>query len=110
MEALTPTIPVECHEVLAHLWDYLDGNLNPDATASLRAHLCDCPPCRDHEQFQKSFLEAMASLRGRSAPEGVRERVIAALADAGFASTGRPWWARESTPSVALAGRFRRST
>ena len=36
---------VGCTRVIAHLWQYLDAEMRPDACADLEAHLSDCPTC-----------------------------------------------------------------
>jgi anti-sigma factor (TIGR02949 family) len=76
-------IPDDCLAVLRHVWDYLDGRLTEDAAERLRTHLEKCPPCREYQLFQQSYLAAMARLKARqSAPWHVRAKVLAALAKA----------------------------
>jgi anti-sigma factor RsiW len=90
--------------VLVRLWDYLDGTLNPDATASLRAHLTECPQCREYHAFQEDIFQAMDSLKVRTpTPRPVRARLIATLIAAGFDPTALPSRNRESTPFAGLA-------
>jgi anti-sigma factor (TIGR02949 family) len=111
MEALLEPIPLECPEVLARLWDYLDGSLTPETTEALRSHLARCPQCSGYQHFQKSISQALTSLQVRDAiPPRTRKRVLDALADAGFEATERPWSTRGSKPSSALAGRILHST
>jgi anti-sigma factor (TIGR02949 family) len=70
-----------------HVWDYLDGHLAPQETASLQAHIAECGDCLSYGQFQQRFLEALASLRVReAAPWHVRARVIDLLTSDGYAS------------------------
>jgi anti-sigma factor (TIGR02949 family) len=71
-------------DVLRHVWDYLDGQLTPEAAEALRAHVAKCPPCLKYQLFQQSYFAAMERLRvHRSAPWHVRAKVLATLAKAG---------------------------
>ena len=84
-ETLNEAIPVECRHVRKHVWDYLDGHLAPEETASLQAHIAECSECLDYGKFQQRFLQALASLRVRdAAPWHVRARVIDLLASDGY--------------------------
>lgn len=83
--------PPECADVALRLWDYLDGQLTDDASTTLRAHIAMCPQCYEYQLFQERYFEALASLRtdlreGPCGPAGVRRRVLASLAAAGFAA------------------------
>lgn len=43
-----------CDEALAHLYSYLDGELDDGVIADrIRAHLTDCPPCGDMFSFEE---------------------------------------------------------
>lgn len=84
-ETISEVVPTECMEVVLQLWDYLDDQLTPDATTSLRAHIAVCPACYAYQAFQRSFLEALAGLRRpQRAPWRVKARVLASLANAGL--------------------------
>jgi anti-sigma factor (TIGR02949 family) len=82
-----PEIPPACLEVVMHTWDFLDGQLTAATAASLTAHIEACQQCRDFQLFEESFLEAMARLRRTlHAPAGLRERLLVALHEEGFAA------------------------
>lgn len=86
-ETISEVIPTECTEVVLHVWDYLDGQLNLDATTALQAHIAVCPQCYEYQLFQESYLNAVAALRGRSAaPWRIKARVFASLAAEGLAT------------------------
>ena len=86
LETLSEPTRVECRRVALQLWDYLDDYLTSEATASLRAHLAECRECRGYQQFQTRYLDAMASVRGRTrTPRHLKRRVLEVLADEGFA-------------------------
>lgn len=85
-ETLNETIPIECLRVHTHVWDYLDGHLTPEETASLQEHIASCRECLDYRQFQQRFLQALSSLRIRdAAPWHVKARVIDLLSSNGYA-------------------------
>ena len=68
---------VRCSEVLAHLSDYLDGELDAATIEGIEKHLLGCPNC---EQFGKNFGSMVASLRQESnAPESVELDALSRL-------------------------------
>lgn len=76
----------ECRQVVLHVWDYLDDRLTSQSTASLRAHIAECPDCLDYQLFQQGFLEALGTLRvERRVPWHVKARVLDLLATHGYA-------------------------
>jgi anti-sigma factor (TIGR02949 family) len=79
------TLPPECQEVIRHIWDYLDGRLDAAFEERLRAHIAHCAPCLAYEEFQRSFLDLLGSLReGPSASRELEEQVVAALIAEGW--------------------------
>ena len=82
----TEDVTSDCLNVLLHVWDDLDAQLDPADSASLREHVALCGPCREYRRFQARFLETLASLRPRrAAPGHVRARVMNRLMAAGYA-------------------------
>jgi anti-sigma factor RsiW len=68
---------IRCAEVLEDLSDYVDGQLPPDRTEAIQAHLRACDWC---ERFGGRFASAVALLRAElrepeALPAGVRERL-----------------------------------
>ncbi len=56
---------VSCREVMAQLWDYLDGELPPERMAAFAEHLALCQRCFPQYRFEFAFLEALARQRAR---------------------------------------------
>lgn len=84
-QTLREAIPRECQRVHQHVWDYLDGHLAAQETASLQAHIAECRECLDFGQFQQRVSETLASLRVRdAAPWHVKARVIDLLMSDGY--------------------------
>ena len=81
---------VDCQGALRQLWDYLDGELTDERMRAVRAHLEKCKGCYPHLEFEKSFLDAVASTKNRAcASQMLKERVLAALKAEGFAGTAK---------------------
>jgi mycothiol system anti-sigma-R factor len=71
----------ECREVVASLWDYLDGNCSSELAERIDAHISSCASCLRFRQAQETFFEALAEVRERSpAPRHLHDRVRQALA------------------------------
>ena len=78
---------LDCQAAMRQLWDYLDGELSEERMEAMRAHLAVCARCYPHYDFERAFLEALAATRREHvAPGALRERVMAALREAGFAA------------------------
>ena len=78
---MKPMMPMlDCDAVMRQLWDYLDGELTPDRTDAIQAHLALCKRCYPQYEFERAFCDAVS--RGRrehSNPSRLREQVIDAL-------------------------------
>ena len=79
---------MDCADVMAKLWDYLDGALDDAAVAGIRAHLDACGHCLPHAEYGEAFLRAVAGLK-RQAPAsdvtaGLRSKVLDRLRAEGF--------------------------
>ena len=75
-----PGLSDACVEVLRHLWDYLDHELNATSADRLRDHIAQCEQCRKYEGYQACFLEALARVKASwDAPADVREKVAEKL-------------------------------
>ena len=84
-ERATETQPIDCGSALRQLWDFLDGELTPDRIDAIRRHIEICSRCFPHYDFEKAFLEALATTRPDCrAPESLRCKVEAALKEVGF--------------------------
>jgi len=74
---MTATKPIDCQAAASRLYEYLDGELNPDAEASVRAHLEDCAPCFSRFGFEGAYLAFLkARTTARAAPEYLKKRIF----------------------------------
>lgn len=77
---------LDCDAVMRQLWDYLDAELTPERMEQIGAHLAVCQRCFPQYQFERSFLDVLASARADHPAIGqLRLRVMAALKEEGFA-------------------------
>jgi anti-sigma factor RsiW len=70
---------LRCTQVLAHLSDYLDGELDPQTRAQVEAHVQGCDWC---ERFGGRFAQTVTRLKQAQAPPAApqqRAPVIAAV-------------------------------
>ena len=78
--------PIDCERAMRQLWDYLDDELTAERMREIREHLMSCSRCLPHHDFERAFLEALASTRDEhAAPSELRGRVLESLRQAGFA-------------------------
>jgi anti-sigma factor (TIGR02949 family) len=54
---------IDCREVMAKLWDFIDGELPRAEFEAIRGHLAECRRCYPHYAFEISFLQALAAVR-----------------------------------------------
>jgi mycothiol system anti-sigma-R factor len=79
LDALMP-----CHEVVALLWEYLDGELDDEMRARIREHLNHCHGCTDHFTYEGAFLRTVTRVIEEPLETGaLRERILAALREEG---------------------------
>ncbi len=66
-----------CDGYVAHLYEYLDGELSPQECDALKAHLEGCPPCLDEYErdlLLKSLIRR--SCRCEQAPATLRTQIM----------------------------------
>ena len=69
----------ECDALLHELADFLHGELDADETASLRAHLEDCPPCFETADFQAQLRHLIGKRCREEVPADFQARLLAVL-------------------------------
>jgi hypothetical protein len=55
---------MHCEEVLRRLWEYLDREIEPEVSLSMREHLVSCSSCYPAYCCDRAFLELLARQRG----------------------------------------------
>ena len=78
MEMMEPML--DCEAVMRQMWDYLDGELTPERTAAIHAHVAMCARCTPQVDFERHFLKALDNAkRDIRQPTELRNRVLLAL-------------------------------
>lgn len=76
---------LSCEEVARAVWTYLDGEIDAQRAAQIRAHLDTCDHCRDMYTFEGAFLRTVAQLLDASDDVSeLRSRIVDALRSQGF--------------------------
>lgn len=71
---------VSCRAVMKQLYDYLDGELEPQALDAIQAHLASCESCAEGTAFEAHVLSGLkVHLRRVTAPAELRARVDSIL-------------------------------
>lgn len=71
---------IRCEDVLARLWDFLDGELDATEEAAIRRHLELCDRCYPQYDFQRAYLEYTRTIQGREqVPSELRRRLFRRL-------------------------------
>jgi anti-sigma factor (TIGR02949 family) len=70
---------IPCDRVISRLWEYVDGELEPESTAALRAHLDMCSRCLPQYDFQKAYKEFALRTSNQTVPPQLRRRVFEAI-------------------------------
>ena len=71
---------MDCQEALDRLYEFLDGELTPDAAAAVREHLEACAGCVGLYDFERAYLRFLeARTRAVGAPAHVRHRILQEL-------------------------------
>ncbi len=65
-----------CAEVLAHLGDFLDGELAPEVLTQVRAHVAGCGAC---ERFGGAYAAAVTALRATEREAALDAEQIASI-------------------------------
>lgn len=64
-----------CHEVDAHLDEFLDRELTQRDVELLEQHFTECPPCRAQLAFAMLMKRLVARSCGTQAPQQLRQRI-----------------------------------
>lgn len=67
--------PLECEEVLRHLFDYLDGVVDEGLRQSMGEHLERCRSCFSRAQFETRLREHLRAIGKTAVPEDVEHRL-----------------------------------
>jgi anti-sigma factor (TIGR02949 family) len=82
---------ISCRVVRRHVDAHVDGELDAATQVEFDSHLASCPHCRDEAALTRMVkAETKRALGGVQAPEALRRRLLAALAEAPPPGSPRP--------------------
>lgn len=74
---------VSCHEALALIYEFLDGELDGPVTEQVKAHFDICGHCYPKLRLEESFRAAVRkAAQGQAPPPDLKERLLIVLAEA----------------------------
>ena len=97
-----------CNGVSQKIGSYLDGELSGSEMLGIRKHLQSCDACAEEAESLRSLKSAISNLPCLEAPEGLEDRLIAAIraeSAPAFAPTRRRALWGSAVAVAACAGR-----
>ena len=70
---------IQCHQALAQLWAYIDGELDDVSADEVRSHLEVCKLCFPQYDFQRAYFDLMRRVASHPQESSLRGRVFASL-------------------------------
>jgi anti-sigma factor (TIGR02949 family) len=67
---------IRCDEVIARLWEFIDGQLTPESEATVRSHLDACSNCFPQYDFQRAYVAFVRRTRCGEIPPALRRKVF----------------------------------
>ena len=66
---------VDCEQVLAELYTFLDGELTIERRSRIQVHLDDCNPCLEVFDFEAELRQVIRTRCTEEVPDSLRQRV-----------------------------------
>ncbi|HEU4408090.1 MAG TPA: zf-HC2 domain-containing protein [Polyangiaceae bacterium] len=70
-----------CRRLAPAVTIFVDGELEPSQVVEVETHLSDCGRCRERVALDRAVRASLRALPRPSAPQGLRDRVAAAMAE-----------------------------
>lgn len=71
----------DCQDVIARLYEFVDGELTIERRARIQEHLDACLPCFEAFDFEAELRVVISERCRDSVPQSLRERIAGALDD-----------------------------
>jgi anti-sigma factor (TIGR02949 family) len=71
---------LDCGEALAHLYEFIDGEIGAEDKQRIAAHLDECGPCLDEFDVERLVKALVHRSCGEHAPNALRAKVVAQMA------------------------------
>jgi mycothiol system anti-sigma-R factor len=76
---------ISCQAAVEHLFEWLDGELEPEMGEQVAGHLEACARCYPLLTFERAFRQAVTEATGdEEAPDELKERIMASLESEGY--------------------------
>lgn len=72
---------LDCESVLKHLFEHLDGELDPAHAAEIDRHLADCRGCFTRAEFERRLFELVRSAQSAEGSSALRDRIARMVED-----------------------------
>lgn len=82
MKPLSISSSNSCRRLAPAVTTFVDGELEPSQVVEVETHLSECGRCRELVALDRATRVSLRSLPRTSAPEGLRSRVLASMAEA----------------------------
>jgi anti-sigma factor (TIGR02949 family) len=70
---------LDCGEALAHLYEFIDGEIGPSDHDRIATHLDECAPCLKEYDVERIVKALVHRSCGEHAPSALRARVVAEM-------------------------------
>ncbi len=67
---------IPCDQVIARLWEYVDGEVREDGCDRVEAHLDICARCFPEYDFRRAYRLFVQRAASQCIPPGLRQRVF----------------------------------
>ena len=76
---MTEPDKIRCEEVIAHLFSYLDGEIDDAGRAQIDRHLEECRGCFSRAEFEKALRDRLRQAGDTQASPSLQERIKALI-------------------------------
>lgn len=66
---------IRCEEVIAHLFAYLDGEIDAEKRRQIDRHLEECRACFSRAEFEKALRRKVRQLGDEKPPRSLQQRL-----------------------------------
>lgn len=70
---------LDCREALAHLYEFIDGEVGPVDKQRIAQHLEECGPCLQEFDVERIVRAVVARSCCQAAPSELRARIVAQI-------------------------------
>jgi anti-sigma factor (TIGR02949 family) len=76
---MTRLDPIGCQEVIGHLLEYLDGEIDAEKRGQVERHLQECRGCFSRAEFEKELRKKVQQLGTQKPPRSLQRRLKALI-------------------------------